>query len=130
MSFMNLLGALLCPDYDGLYLVESSVLDEARRAMPDSKFPTTVGRLVEMSTEDMNLMPCTFRGVHGIAAKAEVASNGSSLRIAITKVSKASQDQANDDGAQIQAYNQQTKLANLGKRGTTSLSSSTLFQPY
>jgi hypothetical protein len=45
MSVCNLLGSLACPEYSEIYLVESSILDEARAR--GGKLNSTVGRLVE-----------------------------------------------------------------------------------
>jgi hypothetical protein len=97
MSFMNLMSFLLCPDYEGMYLVQSSVLDEARRAMPGTTFPSPVGRLVEKSTYQLQLMPCTFRGLQGVTAEAQVTGVESSPKIQVTKISKPSLDPARDD---------------------------------
>jgi hypothetical protein len=97
MSFMNLLSALLCPDYEGMYLVQSSVLDEARRAMPNTKFPTPVGRLMEKSNNPFQLISCTFRGLHGVPAEAQITGEASSLNIEVTKVSRIAQDRAKQD---------------------------------
>lgn len=48
MSLVNLLGSLLTPSYPALYLVHSSVLDEARDR--DSVVDGVVGALVELET--------------------------------------------------------------------------------
>jgi hypothetical protein len=45
MSLVNLLGSLLYPEYSESYLVESLIMDEARRR--GGKFPCTVGILAE-----------------------------------------------------------------------------------
>ncbi|KAF2445771.1 hypothetical protein P171DRAFT_273004 [Karstenula rhodostoma CBS 690.94] len=48
MSFVNLLGNLCRPDYASLYMVENSILDEARRR--GGVFEGAVGRVREEST--------------------------------------------------------------------------------
>jgi hypothetical protein len=44
MSIVNLIGNLVCPSYDALYLVRSEVMDEAEAR--GGKFSGTVGRIV------------------------------------------------------------------------------------
>jgi hypothetical protein len=44
MSFVNLLGNMLVPDYNALYLIGSDVMDEAIRR--GARFDGVVGRLV------------------------------------------------------------------------------------
>lgn len=61
MSFLNLVGNLVCPQYDSMYIVESSGLDELRQslaALPGELAPAfgvsgTVGRLSPQSEEDL-----------------------------------------------------------------------------
>lgn len=47
MSLINLFGGLMTPQYPCLYMVESSIMDEARRR-PDCYFQGTVGCLAEV----------------------------------------------------------------------------------
>ncbi|KAH8817263.1 hypothetical protein F5884DRAFT_896932 [Xylogone sp. PMI_703] len=56
MSLLNLLGTLVCPQYSALYLVESSVMDEARR-VTGTVIEGTVGRLTETHTERTRQRP-------------------------------------------------------------------------
>jgi hypothetical protein len=49
MSLINLAGNLLTPDYQALYLVSSSVMDEAK--LRGANFDGVVGRLVEDSSD-------------------------------------------------------------------------------
>ena len=73
MSIVNLLGNLCSPDYPALYLVESSIMDEARQR-PLGYFSGTVGRLEEEhvldirgSTHDLSQIvgPLEFRQTFG-----------------------------------------------------------------
>ena len=73
MSIVNLLGNLCTPDYPALYLVESSIMDEARQR-PLGYFSGTVGRLKEEhaldirgSTHDLSQIvgPLEFRQTFG-----------------------------------------------------------------
>ncbi|OCL14532.1 hypothetical protein AOQ84DRAFT_26150 [Glonium stellatum] len=52
MSIVNLIGNLCCPDYPALYLVESSIMDEARQR-PLGYFSGTVGRVKEEHALDI-----------------------------------------------------------------------------
>jgi len=47
VSVLNLLGSLLCPEFPALYMVESSIMEEARRRGGEYVFEGTVGRLDE-----------------------------------------------------------------------------------
>ena len=47
-SILNLLGSLLCPEFLAVYMVESSIMDEARRRGDEYVFEGTVGRLDEL----------------------------------------------------------------------------------
>lgn len=61
MSLLNLVGNLVCPQYDSMYIVESSGLDELRQtlaALPGDLPPQfgvsgTIGRLSPRSEEDL-----------------------------------------------------------------------------
>lgn len=73
MSIVNLLGNLCSPDYPAPYLVESSIMDEARQR-PLGYFSGTVGRLEEEhvldirgSTHDLSQIvgPLEFRQTFG-----------------------------------------------------------------
>jgi hypothetical protein len=47
VSLLNLAGSLLCPEYPSLYLVESTIMQEASRRGPEYFFNGAVGRLNE-----------------------------------------------------------------------------------
>ncbi len=47
VSILNLLGSLLCPEFPVIYMVESSIMEEARRRGDEYKFQGTVGKLDE-----------------------------------------------------------------------------------
>jgi hypothetical protein len=46
MSLLNLVAGLFCPDFEELYLVNSSILEEAK-SRPDAQFGVVAGDLVE-----------------------------------------------------------------------------------
>jgi hypothetical protein len=47
VSLLNLFGSLFCPEFTALYMVESSIMDEARRRGKEYFFNGTVGRIDE-----------------------------------------------------------------------------------
>jgi len=47
ISVLNLIGSLVCPEYPSLYLVESTIMQEASRRGPEYFFDGTVGKLDE-----------------------------------------------------------------------------------
>jgi uncharacterized membrane protein len=47
VSILNLLGSLLCPEFPVIYMVESSIMEEARRRGDEYIFEGTVGKVDE-----------------------------------------------------------------------------------
>jgi hypothetical protein len=47
VSVLNLLGSLCCPEFPALYMVESSIMEEARQRGDEYVFKGTVGKLAE-----------------------------------------------------------------------------------
>ena len=56
MSFVNVLSGAFCPEYPSLFLIESSVLLEAR-SRPGARLDATVGILVEADEDALKLAP-------------------------------------------------------------------------
>jgi hypothetical protein len=47
VSLINLLGSLLCPEFAAMYMIESSIMEEARRMGDEYKFEGAVAKLNE-----------------------------------------------------------------------------------
>ncbi|KAG9232593.1 hypothetical protein BJ875DRAFT_544395 [Amylocarpus encephaloides] len=48
VSVLNLFGSILCPEFPSIYMVESTIMEEARQRGDEYIFKGTVGKLAEM----------------------------------------------------------------------------------
>lgn len=83
MSLINLIGGMVTPQYPCLYMVESSIMDEAQ-SRPGCYFQGTVGRLAELQSKRLQHWeseekhfrllnrPVSFEQVDGTAIRAQV----------------------------------------------------------
>lgn len=91
MSFINLVGALVCPDFGQVHLVHSSILDEARTKLPtDFQLPEVVGCLVEENAKGMTIAKCEFRGAQACVAEAQLVRTPDDRYLKVTRLSTSS----------------------------------------
>ncbi|KAJ7442121.1 hypothetical protein FB451DRAFT_1190675 [Mycena latifolia] len=99
MSTINLLGALVTPEFDEMYLVESDTLLEAR-AVPGARFEGVVGRLLP-AAEDLPTTPRLCENVFSGVVERDAGSD--SLRIEVAGYEfDLVRDHPNSEGPMVQ----------------------------
>lgn len=77
MSALNLVGAILTPEFEELYLVQSDILLEAR-ALPGAKFEGVVGRLLPVDADPPDV-PRLFENTFSATVEGQANSTNTGL---------------------------------------------------
>ncbi|KAJ6595196.1 hypothetical protein DFH09DRAFT_1413242 [Mycena vulgaris] len=79
MSALNLFGAILTPEFDELYLIQSDILLEAR-ALPGAKFEGVVGRLLPVDADPPDV-PRLFENTFSATVEGQANNTNTGLRM-------------------------------------------------